>query len=63
MGTKGAKEILLEQEYNDPKNWVTRTCCYCGEKFPVNKKICNIYEKEHDASYCESCQKKLFRDD
>jgi len=45
------------------KNWVTRTCCYCGEKFPINRKFCNMYERETDASYCAACQKKLFGDD
>ena len=63
MRPKGAKEILLEQEDNDPKNWVTRTCCYCGVKFPINRKFCNMYERETDASYCAACQKKLFGSD
>jgi DNA-directed RNA polymerase subunit RPC12/RpoP len=56
-GTEGAKEIWFEKEYNDPKNWITGKCFYCGANVQLNLKF---DKTEPEAIYCADCKQKLF---
>lgn len=51
------KEEWLRIQHEDPKNWVTKTCTHCKEKFKVNKITKPMRDEE--LGWCDECYTKI----
>ena len=51
-----AANEAVERDENDPKNWRTVKCIYCGEKFR------KYIKGGDDEDICPSCREKMNRD-
>jgi len=55
--TQSPKDIFIEIQEKDPKNWKTIPCAQCRDNVKVFK------PKHKSVYYCDDCNRKLFGED
>ena len=52
-----SKDKWFEEQNKDPKNWITRTCQHCGEKYKVN--IVTNPDPDSEVHFCPDCHTRF----
>ncbi len=53
-----SEDEQIELALKDPKNWITRKCCICGEAVRINKILDRTMADPKEPFTCKRCLSK-----